>query len=98
MKSNGRTQKNENSYIYRVIVFGCICFRSGKRECSRYLFCQADFTEAWTGSLPWAALQDRVDGQAPQLEWHVRDGTLAVAGWWHDVQSPGHFTDGHSEH
>src|SRR5215510_13460820 len=88
--------KNENSCIYRVIVFGGICLRSRRRECSRYLFCEADFTEAWTDSLSWAEIQDRVDGQAPRLDWPLRDGTLAVAGWWQDLQPPGHYTGGRS--
>jgi len=48
---------------------------------------EADFAAAWTGPLPWATRQDRVDRRIPRYEKlaRVRDGNLAVIGRRQDV-------------
>ena len=53
----------------------------------KHVFSEADFAEAWTGPLPRAARQDRVDRRISRYEKlaRVRDGNLAVVGRRQDV-------------
>ena len=58
------------------------------------LFCQAKFTEAWTGFVRWAAIQDCVGRGTPRYAKlaRVRDGDLAFIGRGQDVLDV-HYTD-----
>jgi hypothetical protein len=77
-----------------TLLLVAFAFADVKAKFSRSIFCQADFTEAWTGSLPWTASQNRVDGHVFRYEKlaRVRDGDLAVIGWRQDVIEV-HYTD-----
>jgi hypothetical protein len=91
IKLKRRIKKNENPWTHRNVAFGDFCFGACEAECSEQskarLFCQASFTEAWTGSPRWAASQDRVEPRVSRYEKlaRVRDGDLAVIGRWQDV-------------
>jgi hypothetical protein len=91
---------NENPSTPCSVSFDGIRFCAREAECTKQsktgLFRQANFTEAWTGFVPWSAIHDYVGRGISRYEEfaRLRDGNLAVIGRRQDILNL-HCTDRH---